>query len=254
MKSQKETFRSTVRSQCSWSGDTPDRASGNGKAAERLRRTPLYGSSRRVMVTLDRSLVQVRINVLTDLKKLFMPTRALKDGFLTVDPQETIPPRKRPLAVQPHPGNVFAQRAPYEVNLEPPIDLIVTDALAVGRDGTRIGDGHGHLDLQFAILRELGWLNSCVQVMALVREDRIHDSVPAEPHDVGVQWIVTPQAVFSTPVTQSICQGIYWEHLTGRQIKRNSALFYLYRREWADLPERRKLSLDLGEKRLDDLS
>lgn len=228
MNSQKEAFRSTIRSLYNRDGTTPDRTFRNGKAAERLRRTPVYRSSKRVMVTLDRSLVQARINVLTDLKKLFMPTRALKDGFLTVDPQKIIPPRKRLLAVQPHPGNAFAERHPYDVNLEPPIDLIVTDAWAVGRDGTRIGDGQGHLDLQFAILCELGWLHSCLKVMALVREDQIHDSVPAETHDVGVQWIVTPEAVFPTSLSQSTCAGIIWERLTGRQIKRNSALFYLY--------------------------
>lgn len=217
-------------------GTSADRASSAGKIAERLRRTPPYKSSKRVMVTLDRSLVQVRLNVLTDRKKLFMPTRALKDGFLTVDSQTIIPPRKRLLAVQPYPGNAFAERAPYDVNLEPPIDLIVTDALAVGRDGTRLGDGQGHLDLQFAILRELGWLHSCNWVMALVHEDQIYDTVPAEPHDIGVQWIVTPDAAFPTCLDQSTCRGIIWEHLAVRQIKRNSALFYLHMRERSSPP------------------
>lgn len=236
MKSQKEAFRSTVRPLYNGDGVSPDRAPGTGKVAERLRRIPLYGSSRRVMVTLDRSLVQVRLNVLTDRKKLFMPTRALKDGFLTVDPQTSIPPRRRLLAVQPHLGNAFAERVPYDLDLEPPVDLIVTDALAVGRDGTRLGDGRGHLDLQFAILRELGWLDSCVQVVALVRQDQVHDSVPAESHDIGVHWIVTPDAAFPTSPSQYTCPGIMWEALTVRQIKRNGALFYLHARERSSAP------------------
>lgn len=204
-----------------------------GRAAERLRRTIPYKDSRTVLVSLDPTLVQVRLNVLSDRKKLVMPSRAMEDGFLTVDPEGGIPPRKRLLAVQPHAGNPFARRNRCGFPLDPPIDLIVTDAVAVGRDGARLGDGRGHLDLQFAILQELGWLHPRVQVMALVTGLQIHASLPAEAHDIGVQWIVTMDGAFPTSLLRPLSPGVLWERLTRRQVKRNSALFHLHGRQWA---------------------
>ena len=240
MESHKEALRSTLSSLGLAEDTAPDLAQRSGKAAERLRRTLPYRESRRVLVSLDRALVQVRLNVLSDRKKLVIPTRAMKDGFLTVDPEESIPPRKRLLAVQPHPGNAFARKNRHDVPLEPPIDLIITGALAVGRDGTRLGDGQGHLDLQFAILRELAWLHPQVQIMALVTENQIHASLPIEAHDIGVQWIVTPDGTIPTSLSKPLSPGVIWERLTQRQIKRNSALFYLRNREWAERPQEKE--------------
>lgn len=199
-----------------------------GKAAERLRHLPRYREAQSVMISPVSSLYQVRLNALTDRKRLVMPTPGLHKGFVVVEPG-FIPPRQRHSAVQPGPENPFATRMPYR---EPPgflIDLIVTEGLMVGRDGGRLGDGSGHLDLQCAILSSLGWLHPAFEVVGLVEDCRVVPSVPMKPGDVEIHWIVTPSRMERTPATAQARIGIQWDRLSLKQIKRNDALFFLYR-------------------------
>ncbi len=202
---------------------------GWGKAAERLRRVDAYASASTVMASPLPLLRQVRLNILTDRKFLILPTPQLQKGFGLLDPAK-IPPPKRSFAVGNNPGNDFAGKIPYQGEPKVSIDLIVTDALAVGTNGTRLGDGRGFLDLQYAILEALGWLAPKVEVAAVVEEMQICEDLPMEEGDVRVHWIVTPSRVLPTSWKGLASSRIFWEKLTPRDIKRNDALFFLNRR------------------------
>lgn len=197
-----------------------------GKIAERLRRIPPYRNSKAVFVSLERALKQIRLNVLTDGKLLVLPSGSLNKGFLRIDPV-AVPTARRSLAIQPHPRNPYASKIQYTVSLSPPIDLIVTTARLVGRDGTRLGDGQGHLDLQYAILNELSWLDARVKIVAIVDECQILPSLQVDIHDVDVHWIVTPREAFPTTHPRNSPGRIIWSRLSTRQIKRNDPLFHL---------------------------
>ncbi len=175
-----------------------------GKAAEQLRRVPAYRKARTVMVSPSPLLRQVRLNTITDRKRLILPTPGLKDGFLRTIPL-FISPRNRNVAIQPRPGNPWALRIPYDQPMETPIDLIVTECTAAGLDGSRRGDGAGHFDLQCAILASLGWLSPS-------------------------HWIVTPAGALSTGFRLHRVPGLDWGSLVDRDIRRNQALFYLFRK------------------------
>ncbi len=64
-------------------------------------------------------------------------------------------------------------------------ELVIVPALAVGRDGTRMGRGGGSFD------RALDRAQRAV-VVALLHDGELLDAVPHEPHDRPVHAVVTP--------------------------------------------------------------
>ena len=67
-----------------------------------------------------------------------------------------------------------------------PADVVVVPALAVARDGVRLGRGGGYYD------RALRYTRPDAVLVALVFDDELVDELPAEPHDRRVTAVVTP--------------------------------------------------------------
>ena len=65
-------------------------------------------------------------------------------------------------------------------------DVVVVPAVAVARDGVRLGRGGGYYD------RALRHARPDAVVVALVFDDELVDELPAEPHDRRVGAVVTP--------------------------------------------------------------
>ena len=73
-------------------------------------------------------------------------------------------------------------------------DLIVIPALAASVDGTRLGQGGGWYD------RALMHRSPTTPVVAVIFDDEVVEAglIPAEPHDVPVDAIVTPTRTITT--------------------------------------------------------
>jgi 5-formyltetrahydrofolate cyclo-ligase len=72
--------------------------------------------------------------------------------------------------------------------------LVLVPALAVDWHGIRLGRGGGHYD------RTLPLARPGVPLVAIVRDDEVLTSVPAQPHDVPVTAALTPgQGLFALP-------------------------------------------------------
>jgi len=65
-------------------------------------------------------------------------------------------------------------------------DLVIVPALAVGRDGHRLGRGAGCYD------RALARVGTAVPTIALLYDGELLDAVPAEPHDQRVRAVAQP--------------------------------------------------------------
>jgi 5-formyltetrahydrofolate cyclo-ligase len=63
-------------------------------------------------------------------------------------------------------------------------DVVVVPALAVDRDGHRLGRGGGSYDRALSGAQGL--------VVALLHDGELLDAVPTDPHDVAVHAVVTP--------------------------------------------------------------
>ena len=65
-------------------------------------------------------------------------------------------------------------------------DVVVVPALAVARDGVRLGRGGGYYD------RALQHVRADAVLVALLFDEELVDELPAEPHDRRVTAVVTP--------------------------------------------------------------
>jgi 5-formyltetrahydrofolate cyclo-ligase len=197
-----------------------------GKAAERLRRLPCYRTARCLLIPPVQAFRQIALNALTDGKRLILATPQLQNGFYLVDPA-AVPPHRRPQAVVPHRSNPFAQRIQYGSPRGPRVDLILTPSLAAARDGSRLGDGHGHLDIQVACLAELGWLKKGTRVVTIVAPFQIVPPLPMKSTDVGVHWVLTEEEAIRTGWNRPLHAPILWSRLDRKTVRRNDVLFYL---------------------------
>lgn len=71
-------------------------------------------------------------------------------------------------------------------------EVVVVPAVAVARDGVRLGRGGGYYD------RALAHARAGATVVALVFDDELVDDLPAEPHDRRVDAVVTPSGGWQT--------------------------------------------------------
>jgi len=69
------------------------------------------------------------------------------------------------------------------------VSLIVVPAVAVARDGIRLGRGGGSYD------RVLARVAGTVPALAVVDDEEVVDRLPAEPHDRPVAGYITPGGV-----------------------------------------------------------
>lgn len=70
--------------------------------------------------------------------------------------------------------------------------IVVVPALAVDRDGNRLGRGGGHYDRALAgVPRD--------RIVAVVFSDELVDAVPTEAHDIRVGAALTPAGIVSLP-------------------------------------------------------
>lgn len=68
-------------------------------------------------------------------------------------------------------------------------DLVLVPAVAVDRAGHRLGRGGGYYD------RSLVHVRPGTRVLAILDPEDVLDRVPAEPHDVCVHSVITPDEV-----------------------------------------------------------
>lgn len=81
----------------------------------------------------------------------------------------------------------FGLREPLENTAELTPTLVLTPLLAFDRKGNRLGYGKGHYDRALTRLRE----NGRVFVCGLAFFGQELEQIPAEPHDIPLDWVMT---------------------------------------------------------------
>jgi 5-formyltetrahydrofolate cyclo-ligase len=99
------------------------------------------------------------------------------------------------------------------------VGLILCGSVAVRRDGARIGKGGGYSDLEYAIALEMGIINSKTPIITTVHPLQIVDvQLALMPHDIPVDFIVTPDEIIECKTKLPKPKGIYWEYLDEEKI------------------------------------
>ncbi len=192
---------------------------GQNKAAERLRRTTNYKESIAVMVPPDRPQLQVRINLLQDRKRLIMATPGLRDGFYEILGSR-IPRSLWAKAVSSTGVVKYGRKLPTSFAQIGKVDLMVTGAVAVSRQGDRIGKGTGYFDLEYAILREIGSAREDTKIIAVVHDLQVFEELPWTEKDVSLDLIVTPTTTIRAHNPRPRPIGVDWPVIQGRQMRR----------------------------------
>jgi 5-formyltetrahydrofolate cyclo-ligase len=190
---------------------------GAERAAQRLSELPEWTSARVVKVNPDSPQRQVRRLALEQGKLLLMavPRLTSRDCFILLSPET--------LAVSPFEASSIKGAfqhgrliAPEDL---PHIDLVVLGSVAVGEKGERIGKGGGYADLEYALLRRFGKVNSGTPVVTTVHSVQVLKvGIPMTEHDVPLNLFVTPDMTRRYRKGRSVPKGIYWDHLTEDKI------------------------------------
>jgi 5-formyltetrahydrofolate cyclo-ligase len=99
------------------------------------------------------------------------------------------------------------------------IDLIVCGTVAANRQGARIGKGGGYSDLEYGLAREARIVTQKTPIVTTVHDVQvINEDVPLLPHDIPVDYILTPTQTIETATRLPRPKGIYWEYLSEEQI------------------------------------
>jgi 5-formyltetrahydrofolate cyclo-ligase len=99
------------------------------------------------------------------------------------------------------------------------IDLVVVGCVAVTRSGGRTGKGAGFADLELAMLKTFGLIEDNTPIVTTIHPLQIvsDSSLPMQPHDWALDWIVTPFEAIATQTTYPRPVGLDWDFIRAEQ-------------------------------------
>ncbi|MDR4494187.1 MAG: 5-formyltetrahydrofolate cyclo-ligase [Nitrospirales bacterium] len=195
---------------------------GAEQAAKRLFELFPWKNAKRLKINPDAPQRPVREEALRRGIKVYVPTPRLRGGFMLFDPA-TIPLDQIRKATGLTTGKRWAKAVPLKKL--PPMDAIVCGSVAVTRSGHRCGKGEGYSDLEYAMLRELGY--PAVPVATTVHGVQILDEFPRDSNDLPLSVIVTPEETIRVRRSSKPPDGIDWTLLTEEDLEAMPVLLEL---------------------------
>ncbi|XP_071545223.1 methenyltetrahydrofolate synthase domain-containing protein [Panulirus ornatus] len=189
---------------------------GAGEAGLRVCELPYFSAAQTIKVNPDKPQEEVRFRTLEAGKVLLVPTPRLRSGlFNRMDGYASESKEKLRIMAQTEGMKKFSKPVGLEMNIN--VDLIVIGSVAVSRTGWRIGKGEGFADLEYAMMRTVKAVHDFTPVVTTVHDCQVFDELPDRlfgPHDVPVDYIVTPSEVIQVNHKLPKPEGIYWHLLT----------------------------------------
>ena len=190
---------------------------GAERAALVLASLPAWKRARVIKVNPDAPQIPVRRQALWEGKIVYMAVPKLRDEecFIELDPSRLGEHLARAATIR------GADRLGAHVRVDKvrPLDLIVCGSVAVNGQGARVGKGGGYSDLEFGLLREAGAVSAGTPIVTTVHALQIvPHSIEMLPHDIPVDWIVTPEGPLGCETRYPKPRRIYWEYLSQEKI------------------------------------
>jgi len=199
----------------------PDFA-GSEACADRITALPAWAGlgEKRVFVTPDNSTEDFRRRLLLLRRPFVITTYGIVRGFLALDPADVPPGEERYAATLDGADRYGRPLSLAELKTGGVFGLLVTGSAAVSVTGVRFGKGHGYFDLEWAMLSELGLVDGRTEVVAVVHDCQVvEEPLPAQPHDVVVDRIVTPTRTVDVDHPPRAPGRIRWDALKGGELK-----------------------------------
>jgi len=196
---------------------------GAQKAAERLAALPIWQRAKAIKCNPDSPQIPVRSRALQDGKRLYMAVPRLTNTRCFVElTAEDLQQRNIPLeeAAIARKALTYGRLVSFEEMQA--IDLVMVGCVAVTRNGGRTGKGAGFADLELAMLKEFGLVQSDTPIVTTVHPLQIveEERLPMQAHDWALNWIVTPEEVIETNTTFSRPTGLDWDTIRPEQFKK----------------------------------
>jgi 5-formyltetrahydrofolate cyclo-ligase len=154
-----------------------------------------WAQARTIFMMPDNSVRNLRFHALQWGKRLLVPTFNFRRGLVLLDGAEMSDDNKALAATLDGMEQLGQRVLPSQLGSFERVDLVVTGATAATLDGRVIGRGEPYLALGWALMEELGVVDNCVRVMAIVHDCQvIGDEVPAIAECV-VDVVITPTRV-----------------------------------------------------------
>lgn len=201
---------------------------GAEQAAVRAAALPEWQAARRIKCNPDAPQRGLRLRALQEGKLVFMAVPRLREArcFLKLDPARL----GRRLAAAATIKGAWALGEPVTPDMLGRIDFVVVGSVAVNPQGARVGKGGGYSDLEFALARELGFVQETTPVLTTVHDLQVLERpIPMTTHDVPVDFVVTPERVIRTASALPKPQGIQWAELAEDRLAAMPALARLRR-------------------------
>ena len=185
---------------------------GADRTAHLLQQMAVWRRALVVKINPDAPQLPIRKLALDEGKILYLSVPHLRSEkcFIEIDPQR--------LGSRIRFASTLAGACRYGRAVSPremrPIDLVVCGSVAAARDGARIGKGGGYGDLEYGVLREDGKIRESTPILTSLHPLQIvGERITMVPHDVPVDFLVTPDEVIATRPAHPRPRGIYWDLL-----------------------------------------
>ena len=190
---------------------------GAERAALGLQSLPAWRKARVVKINPDAPQLPVRRMALKEGKVVYMAVPRLRtlECFIELDPARLGKQIAQAASIKG--ADRLGRRVPLEE--VPKVDLIVCGSVAVNGEGARVGKGGGFSDLEYGLLSEAGRVGPGTALVTTVHSlQLIPQAIEMCPHDIPVDWVVTPDGPNRLTPVYPRPKGVYWEALTEEKI------------------------------------
>lgn len=197
--------------------------SGAEEAAKNLAQLPIWREAKTIKCNPDSPQIPVRLQALKDDKRLYMAVPKLTNTRCFVELTAEILQQNN---VGLEEGAIARQALKFgrlvSFTEMQPIDLVMVGCVAVTPNGGRTGKGAGFADLELAMLKNFGLIESNTPIITTVHPLQIVADfrLPMQAHDWALNWIVTPLEVIETNANYPRPTGLNWDTIRPEQYQK----------------------------------
>jgi len=173
-----------------------------------------YKKSKFLFITPDNCLTTMREQAIKDGKDMIVSTYGIYRGFILIS-KNMVNKGNEIFASTLDGLEYFGKNISLkEIKNLGKIDLMLTGASAVSKNGVRFGKGHGFFDLEWGMFADLKIVDETTPIIAVVHDVQVvnFDLEPSNT-DIIVDWIITNKEKLSTNRNKNRPSGIYWDLL-----------------------------------------
>jgi len=189
-------------------------------AAIRLAQLPIWQQAQVIKCNPDSPQEPVRLRALAEGKILYMavPRLTQLNCFVEVT-AAALNAQQLPLQAGASMAGALRHGKPIRFEQMRAIDLVLVGCVAATSAGGRTGKGAGFADLELAMLREFGLVQSETPIATTIHglQQVPEPLLEMQAHDWPLDWVITPDAAIATHTTLPRPTGLDWPTIQADQ-------------------------------------